>query len=95
MTILLALLGCGSGVTLVREGEQTGVVLYVYKGRHGQSSQRARALEMMREFCHGPYRILQEGQAPARQRVIEGIAGSEVVEEKRWGIRFQCQPGVP
>lgn len=84
--------GCGGGVQVIREGPDSGVVRYLYKGDDGHlySSKREEAFDRIREFCGGPYRMLKEGKTKGRQRVVEGMGGTEVVTEDWWGIQFQC-----
>ena len=84
--------GCGGGVQIIREGSDSGVVRYLYKGTDGHlyTSKRQEAFDRIGEFCGGPYQVLKEGQTKGRQRVIEGMGGQEVVTEDWWGIRFQC-----
>ena len=84
--------GCGGGVQVIREGPDSGVVRYLYKGSDGHlyTSKRAEAFDQIREFCDGPYQVLKEGKTQGRQRVVEGMGGAEVVTENWWGIRFQC-----
>ena len=84
--------GCGGGVEVIRESQDSGVVRYLYKGNDGHlyTSKRTEAFDKIREFCRGPYQVLKEGQTQGRQRVIEGVGGAEVVTEDWWGIRFQC-----
>ncbi len=91
--VVMGLWGCGGGVRVVQESPDSGVAMYVYKGKDGhlRSPNRPKALAGIREFCRGSYRVLKEGQTESRQRVIEDIGGSEVVTEHRWGIRFRCE----
>ena len=93
MCIVLFLTGCSDGVHLIREGDRTGVMTYVYKGGDGHmvTPKRSEAFEKIREFCGGPFNVVQEGKTKGRQRVVEGVAGSDVIVEDWWGIRFQCQ----
>ena len=84
--------GCGGGVQVIRESPDSGVVRYLYKGNDGHlyTTKREEAFGKIQEFCGGPYQVLKEGQTKGRQRVVEGIGGTEVVTEDWWGIRFQC-----
>ncbi len=86
--------GCGGGVQVIRESPDSGVVRYLYKGNEGHLStfKRGEAFDKIREFCRGPYDVLKEGKTKGRQRVVEGMGGTEVVTEDWWGIRFQCLP---
>ena len=90
--VLLA--GCGGGAKLVQETEHGGVVVYPFKGEQGAllSSFRKDALNLMKEKCGGRYRILREGEAKGRARVAGYIdGGQDLIQERRWGIEFQCQ----
>ena len=94
--VLLALTclgGCGGGVQIIQESPMSGVATYVYKGNdaHLSASKRTEAFEKIREFCRGTYRVVREGKTRDRQRVVEGMGGSEVFTEHRWGIRFHCE----
>ena len=84
--------GCGGGVQVIRESSDSGVVRYLYKGNDGHlsTSKRAEAFDKIREFCGGPYQVLKEGKTRGRQRMVEGMGGTEVVTEDWWGVRFQC-----
>ena len=50
----------------------------------------AHGFEKIQGFCRGPYRVVREGKTSGRQRVVEGMGGSEILTEHRWGIRFHC-----
>lgn len=86
--------GCGGGVEVIRESPDSGVVRYLYKGNDGHlyTTKREEALDKIDEFCGGSYQVLKEGKTQGRQRVIEGMGGTEVVTEDWWGVRFQCLP---
>ena len=91
---VLALASCGEGATLLQEMENGGVVTYPFKGEQGSmlSSFRQDALALMKEKCGGPYTIVREGEAKGRARMASPVEGAqEVVEERRWGIQFQCK----
>lgn len=94
MGLLLSLAGCGDGAKLIQENDHGGVVVYPFKGEQGSmlSSFRQEALSLMKEKCGGPYTIVREGETKGRARVagpVEG--GQEIVQERRWGIQFQCK----
>ena len=92
--VALGFWGCAGGVRVIQEGPDSGVALYVYKGKNGhlRSSNRPEASARIRKFCRGPYRVIKEGNAGGRQRVFENIAGAEdVVTDHWWGIRFRCE----
>lgn len=90
----LALVGCGEGAKLLQENEEGGVVVYPFQGEPGPmlSSFRTEALAMMKEKCGGPYTIVREGETKGRTRTVSPIEGAqEVIQERRWGIQFQCK----
>ncbi len=91
--IMGILTGCGEGVQVIRESENSGVVRYIYQAYQGHlvTSRRAKAMEKAREYCDGPFQIIREGPTQSRKRVVEGLGGGDVIEEKWWGVRFQCQ----
>ena len=92
--IVITLAGCGEGAKLLREGEDGGVVVYPFQGEQGPmlSSFRTDALAIMKEKCGGPYTIVREGEAKVRTRMASPVEGAqEIVEERRWGIQFQCK----
>ena len=88
------LTGCADGAKLIQESEQGGVVVYPFKGEQGSllSPFRKEALELMKNKCGGRYHIVREGETKGRTRVAAHLEGSqEAVQERRWGIEFQCQ----
>jgi hypothetical protein len=90
----IALTGCAEGAKLVQERENGGVVAYPFKGEQGSmlSSFRQDALDLMKEKCGGLYTIVREGETKGRSRVVGAVEGAqEVVQERRWGIQFQCK----
>jgi hypothetical protein len=91
---LIALTGCGEGAKLLLEREDGGVVAYPFRGEQGPmlSSFRSEALTLMKEKCGGPYTIIKEGETKGRARITSPIEGAQdIVEERRWGIQFQCK----
>lgn len=91
---VIALTGCADGAKLLQEREDGGVVVYPFKGEQGSmlSSFRTDALALMKEKCGGPYTIVREGETKGRVRTVSPIEGAQdVVEERRWGIQFQCK----
>jgi hypothetical protein len=91
---LITLAGCGEGAKLLQEKEDGGVVAYPFIGEQGPmlSSFRTDALALMKEKCGGPYTIVQEGETKGRSRIVSPMPGAEeVVQERRWGIQFQCK----
>ena len=92
--LVIALAGCAEGAKLVQESEDGGVVTYPFKGEQGSllSSFRQEALVLMKKKCGGLYVIVREGETKGRIRIVSPVEGSqEVVEERRWGIQFQCK----
>lgn len=90
----IILVGCAEGAKLVQEREDGGVVAYPFKGEQGSmlSSFRKEALALMRAKCGGPYTIVREGETKGRTRMAGHVEGSqEIVQERRWGIQFQCK----
>lgn len=88
------LTGCGQGATLIQESDRGGVVVYPFKGEQGAmlSSFRKDALAIMKDKCGGAYSIIREGETKGRVRVTSPVEGAqEVVQERRWGIQFQCR----
>jgi len=91
----LAIGGCADGAKIVQEHGTGGVVIYPFKEGQGPilSSFRKEALELMKEKCPGgSYSIVREGEAKGRSRVVSPLDGAqELVEERRWGIQFECK----
>lgn len=86
--------GCAEGAKFLEETENGGVVVYPYKGEQGNllSSFRKDALRLMEKKCGGPYSIVREGETRGRSRVFGSVEGGhEIVQERRWGIQFQCK----
>ena len=91
---VIALVGCAEGAKLVQEREDGGVVTYPFQGEQGSmlSSFRKEALALMKEKCGGPYAIVREGETKGRTRLVSPVEGAqEIVQERRWGIQFQCK----
>jgi len=94
VVLALDIVGCADGAKLIQEQDRSGVVVYPFKGEQGAmlSSFRGDALALMKEKCGGPYTIVKEGETKGRSRVAGPMEGAqEVVQERRWGIRFQCK----
>ncbi len=95
--MLIVLNSCADGAKLVREDDSGGVVIYPFKGDQGSllSAFRKDALAIMKEKCaDGTYTIVREGETRGRSRVVSSIQSQEefeLVEERRWGIQFQCK----
>jgi hypothetical protein len=91
---VIALAGCADGAKLIQEREDGGVVVYPFRGEQGSmlSSSRTDALALMKEKCGGLYTIMQEGETKGRARIVSPVEGAqEIVQERRWGIQFQCK----
>lgn len=97
MPLLLACLvlaGCFEGVKFVQETDMGGVVAYPYKGDNPLiSTFRHDALELIRQKCPKGYDVLKEGQTTGLRRIQDNVGGSEMIELKRWAIKFQCKQG--
>ncbi|MBI5673400.1 MAG: hypothetical protein HZC50_09210 [Nitrospirae bacterium] len=92
----LAVGGCADGAKIVQQHDMGGVVIYPFKEGQGPmlSSFRQEALDLMKEKCGGvsSYSIVREGEAKGRTRVVSPLDGAqELVEERRWGIQFECK----
>lgn len=91
----LAIGGCADGAKIVQQHDRGGVVIYPFKEGQGPmlSSFRNDALGLMREKCNGgSYSIVREGETKGRTRVVSPLDGAqELVEERRWGIQFECK----
>jgi hypothetical protein len=87
--------GCVDGAKLIQEHENGGVVVYPFKGEQGSllSTFRKEALAVIDKKCgERSYAIVREGETKGRMRVVSPIEGQgEVIEERRWGIQFQCR----
>jgi hypothetical protein len=87
--------GCVDGAKLIQEHENGGVVVYPFKGEQGSllSAFRKEALAVIDKKCGDrSYAIVREGETKGRMRVISPVEGQEeVIEERRWGIQFQCR----
>ena len=96
LALVLVCGGCADGAKLVHETDSGGVVVYPYQTGRGPllSSFREEALQLIEKRCGGAYRIVREGEAKARNRVSDSVAGPEVHTERRWGMEFKCQNSV-
>lgn len=87
--------GCAGGAKLVQEHDTGGIVIYPFKDEQGPmlASSRKDALDLIKEKCGGrSYRIVREGEAKGRRRVVGPVdEAQEVVEERRWGLQFECK----
>ncbi|MCS6319132.1 MAG: hypothetical protein H8K05_15420 [Nitrospira sp.] len=94
LSIALTASGCGEGAILVKEVDNGGVVVYPYRAEQGNllSSFRKEAVQLMEEKCPGGWTSVREGETKGRLRQASPIAGAnDIVEERRWGIQFQCK----
>lgn len=91
----LAVGACADGAKIIQEHNAGGVVIYPFKEGQGPmlSSFRQDALDLMKQKCSGrSYSIVREGQTKGRTRVVSPLDGAqELVEERRWGIQFECK----
>lgn len=89
--VLLA--SCGGGATLVKSGPREGVVTYAFNPATGRvtSPFRDDALALIARHCGGAFTIVREGEARGRVREVQTVAGVEVIEERRWGLEFDCE----
>lgn len=88
----LAVLGCAEGAKLVQDTGSGGVVIYPFRENgHLLSPFRKDAFQLMKQRCAGSYRIIKEGETRGRMRIAGPVEGAqEVVQERRWGIQFEC-----
>lgn len=94
LSLVLTASGCGEGAILVKEVDNGGVVVYPYRAEQGNllSSFRKEAVRLMEQKCPGGWMTVREGETKGRLRQASPIAGSnDIVEERRWGIQFQCK----
>ena len=94
VSLILGVSGCGEGAIMVKDAENGGVVVYPYRAEQGNllSSFRKEAVRLMEEKCPGGWTTVREGETKGRLRQASPIAGSsDVVEERRWGIQFECK----
>ncbi len=91
----LALGGCADGAKIVQQYDGGGIVIYPIKDGQGPmlSSFRNEALDLMKEACRDrSYSIVREGETKGRTRVVSPLDGAqEVVQERRWGVQFECK----
>ena len=87
--------GCATGVTLVEETPNGGIVAYPFKDERGGpmfSPDRSRAFELMQAKCPQGYRVAREGEAQGFGNVSGLQEGTE--DEpigRRWGIQLRCK----
>ena len=88
--------GCGAdGVRLAQNLDNGGVVVYPFKSEQGHmlSASRKNAVRLMEERCPGGYTVVREGEAKGRSRLAGPVqaGGGEIIQERRWGIQFECK----
>ena len=79
---------------MVKEVDNGGVVVYPYRAEQGNllSSFRKEAVRLMEQKCPAGWMTVREVETKGRLRQASPIAGSnDIVEERRWGIQFQCK----
>jgi hypothetical protein len=85
----------GNGVRLAQELDNGGVVVYPFKSEQGHmlSTFRKDAVRIMEEKCPSGHTIVREGETKGRSRLAGPIqaGGGEMIQERRWGIQFQCK----
>ena len=94
LAVVVVLTGCGEGAKLVQRTDEGGIVTYPYKGTQGYlfTARRREAQALMRETCEGrEYTVVREGEAKGRSRIVQDVAGGEIVTERRWGMEFRCK----
>jgi hypothetical protein len=94
ISAFLLLAGCAESATILQESDNGGVVVYPFKGEQGAmlASFRKDALALIKQKCGGTYSIIREGETKGRLRIAGPVEGAqEVVQERRWGIQFQCK----
>ncbi len=91
----LAFGGCADGAKIVQQHDTGGVAIYPFKEGQGPmlSSFRNDAIDLIKANCTGrSYNIVREGETKGRTRVVSPLDGAqELVEERRWGIQFECK----
>ena len=75
---------------IIRAG---GVVVYPFRPETGSmtSTFRRDAIRLIEEQCGRRYTIVREGEAKGRSRVHHVQGAEEVIQERRWGIQFECK----
>ncbi|HEX2055183.1 MAG TPA: hypothetical protein VHF07_01740 [Nitrospiraceae bacterium] len=80
---------------LAQELDNGGVVVYPFKSEQGHmlSSFRTAAIRLIQERCPKGHTIVREGETKGRSRLAGPIhaGGEEIVQERRWGIQFECK----
>ncbi|WP_447600215.1 hypothetical protein [Nitrospira sp. Nam80] len=85
----------GNGVRLAQDLDNGGVVVYPFTPGQGHmlSTFRKDAVRLMEEKCPSGHTIVREGETKGRSRLAGPIqaGGGEMIQERRWGIQFQCK----
>lgn len=55
------------------------------------STYRRDAIRLIEKQCGRHYTIVREGEAKGRRHVHNVSGSEEVIQERRWGIQFECQ----
>lgn len=93
LALAVACQGCSEGAKLLQASEQGGVVVYPFRPETGSmtSTFRRDAIRLIEEQCGRRYTIVREGEAKGRSRVHHVQGAEEVIQERRWGIQFECK----
>lgn len=93
LSLIVACQGCGEGAKLLQTSEQGGVAVYPFRPETGAltSSLRRDALRLIEEHCGRHYTIVREGETKGRSRIHDVQGAQEVIQERRWGIQFECR----
>ncbi|CAI4029969.1 hypothetical protein DNFV4_00389 [Nitrospira tepida] len=93
LALAVACQGCSEGAKLLQVSEQGGVVVYPFRPETGSmtSTFRRDAIRLIEEQCGRRYTIVREGEARGRSRVHNVQGSQEIVQERRWGIQFECK----
>jgi len=91
--LMVPLVGCSQGATLVRETDNGGVVTFIYKEDRGGptlSTYRKDAIDIMRKKCPQGYTIVKEGETRG-ETAVSSLEGTEDQVTRRWAFQFRCQ----
>ena len=93
LALAIAFQGCAEGAKLFQANEQGGVVVYPFRPETGSmtSTFRRDAIRLIEEHCGPRYTIVREGEAKGRSRIHNVQGSQEVIQERRWGIQFECK----
>jgi hypothetical protein len=94
--LLLLTAACGGdGVRMAQNLDNGGIVVYPFKTEQGHmlSSFRKSAVRLIEQRCPQGYTIVREGETKGRSRLTGPVqaGGDEIVQERRWGIQFECK----